>query len=99
MRKTARPVVWEGGRAQSPSPDPPTRQLGELSGIGFSWPPPTCGRVPQCCSLQLSDQGGGAGNQPQFLSQAIGLPRHAETTVSQQAQGDLALRSSRAAPG
>ena len=22
MRKTARPVVWEGGRAQSPSPDP-----------------------------------------------------------------------------
>jgi hypothetical protein len=25
MRKTARPVVWEGGGAQSPSPDPITR--------------------------------------------------------------------------
>ena len=39
MRKTARPVVWEGGGAQSPSLDPivdarPTRLL---DAEGFYW--------------------------------------------------------------
>src|ERR1035437_7296728 len=50
-------------------------------------------------SLPLTDQGCGTGNQLQFLAQLTGLPCHFQIAVGQQAQRNLALRPSRAAPG